>query len=304
MGRQASRRSLPSDEHHGARPPKDGHVHEQADISSDGDEEPQPLGHEAPEIVEDATRIGERRLERPAIGDAITAFIGGMSICFGVIAMAWAGASLGGTASPSPAHLVGSLAYPIGFVILLVGKSELFTENFLLPVTGVLEGHGQFGQLLGLWGRSLALNLLGAFVFAALISRPGVLPDAVAIEIQTLGEHVLDDTFGAAFVKAIFAGWLMTILTWLLLAAEGVGPRLFIIWVIGTLIVLGEFAHIIISGGEVFMSLFLEGDVAIDRWLTGTFFPILFGNVLGGTIFVTLLHYVQARFSGNPVVDD
>jgi formate/nitrite transporter FocA (FNT family) len=140
------------------------------------DEEPKPLGQETPEIVEDASRIGEKRLERSSLGDIVTSFIGGLSICFGVIAMAWVAASLGGAESPSTAQLLGSLAYPVGFVILLVGKAELFTENFLLPVTGVIERRGSLRQLLSLWGRSLVFNLLGTFVFAALISRPGVLP--------------------------------------------------------------------------------------------------------------------------------
>jgi formate/nitrite transporter FocA (FNT family) len=99
-------------------------------------------------------------------------------------------------------------------------------------------------------------------------------------------------------MKALFAGWLMTILTWLLLAAEGMGPRLVIIWLIGTLIVLGEFTHVIISGAEIFMAFFLGGDVAPTSWLTGSFGPILLGNVLGGVVFVTLLQYIQAQYEG------
>ncbi len=269
--------------------PKDGHR------PAESDDEPKPLGQEAPEIVEDASRIGERRLDRSPLGDIVTAFIGGMSICFGVIAMAWVGAALGGADGPSVAHLAGALAYPIGFVILLVGKSELFTENFLLPVTGVINGHGSARQLASLWGRSLVFNLLGALVFAFLISRPGVLPDGPSAELATLAGHVVDYPFWTAFVKAVFAGWLMTILTWLLLAADGMGPRLFIIWLIGTLIVLGEFTHVIISGAEVFMASLLGAPVSIGDWVGGSFLPILIGNVLGGVVFVTLLHYVQAQ---------
>ncbi len=263
------------------------------------DEEPKPLGQESPEILEDASHIGEKRLERSPIGDSVTAFIGGMSICFGVIATAWAAASLGDAAAPSPAHLVGALAYPVGFVILLIGKSELFTENFLLPVTGVIEGDGHIGQLLGLWGRSLVFNLAGTFVFALLISRPGVVPEPVADNLRSLGEHVVGYDFWTAFVKAIFAGWLMTMLTWLLLAAHGIGPRLFIIWVIGTLIILGEFAHLIISGAEVFMALLLGGDVEFWPWMVGSFPPILLGNVLGGVVFVTLLQWVQVQYESD-----
>ncbi len=94
------------------------------------DAEPKPLGQEAPEVVDDAAKIGAWRLHWGLGGTAITAFIGGMSIGFGVVAMAWAGGSVSGPlATPSTAHLVGALAFPIGFLILLIGKSELFTHN-------------------------------------------------------------------------------------------------------------------------------------------------------------------------------
>ncbi len=268
------------------------HGHRVAEI----DEEPKPLGQESPEIVEDASRIGARRLERSLVGDAVTSLIGGMSICFGVIAMAWAGASLGDEASPSVGHLVAALAYPVGFVILLVGKSELFTENFLLPVTGVIERRGSVRQLLSLWSVSLVFNLIGALVFAFLISRPGVLPDAPAQRLIELADRVVAYPFWTAFVKALFAGWLMTILTWLLLAAEGMGPRLLIMWLIGTLVILGEFTHVIISGAEVFMAILLGAPITVGDWLGQAFVPVLVGNVVGGVVFVTLLQYVQAQY--------
>ncbi len=281
-----------------ARPPA-GRADSRADghFPAEMDEEPKPLGQEAPQIVEDAAAIGGKRLDRSLAGDVMTSVIGGMSISFGVVAMAWASASFGGAEGPSVAHLAGALAYPIGFVILLVGKSELFTENFLLPVTGVLERRGSLRQLGALWGVSLTCNLLGALAFAFLISRPGVLDPGPAADLIGAAQNVVDYPFWTAFIKALFAGWLMTILTWLLLAAEGLGPRLFLIWLIGTLIILGELTHVIISGAEVFMAAFLGADLSPGDWLGGTFLPILLGNVLGGVFFVTLLQYVQAQYA-------
>ena len=262
------------------------------------DDEPKPLGQEAPEIVDDAAAIGTKRLERSLVGDVVTAVIGGMSVSFGVVAMAWTSASLGGADGPSVAQLAGSLAYPIGFVILLIGKSELFTENFLLPVTGVIDRQGTLRQLGALWSVTLIGNLLGALIFAFLISRPGVLDPGPAAAMVAMTDHIIEYSFWTAFIKAIFAGWLMTILTWLLLAAEGIGARLFIIWVVGTLIILGEFAHIIISGAEVFMGSMLGSEAGFGTWLGGSFWPILLGNIVGGVVFVTLLQYVQAQYTG------
>jgi formate/nitrite transporter FocA (FNT family) len=259
-----------------------------------------PLGQEAPEIVDEGALIGAKRLHRPVVGDAMTAFIGGMSVSFGAVAMAWAAASLGNQPPPSPAHLVGSLAFPIGFIILLVGKTELFTENFFLPVTAVLERRGTLRQLAQLWGVSLLFNLLGGLVFALLISRPGVLDHGPAQHMTELAMAKIEYPFWTALVKALFAGWLMTLLTWLLVAVEGIGPRLLIIWAMATLIVLGGFNHVVISASEIFMAMFLGAPITPSAWLLRNFLPALAGNVLGGVVFVTLLFNVQARFHEQP----
>ncbi len=254
------------------------------------DDEPKPLGQEAPQIIEDAAQIGAKRLHRSLAGTAITAFIGGMSVSFGAVAMVWMGASIGGGApAPSTSHAAGALAFP-------VGKSELFTENFFLPVTGVLERRGSLRQLGQLWAVALAANLAGALLFALLISWPGVLDAGPAREMMELAEHKIDYPFWTAFVKAIFAGWLMTMLTWLLVAADSLGPRLLVIWLIGTLIVLGQFNHVVISAAEFFMAILLGAPIGIGAWFTANLVPALFGNVVGGVVFVTLLHYVQAQY--------
>lgn len=269
-------------------------------VDEDGspiEDEPKPLGNEAPEIVEDASRIGARRLERPLLGDAITSFIGGLSVCFGAVAMIAAAASVGGSLGESSlALLIGALTFPVGFVILLVGKSELFTENFLLPVTGVLENRGTVRQLTALWAVTLTGNLLGAFVFALLVSRGDVLGPGPVVELRALAEHKIDYDFLTAFLKAVFAGWLMTVLTWLLIAGEGMGARLFMIWMIGTLIVLGQFNHVIISGAEIFMAILVGASITPGEWFSRNFIPALLGNMAGGLFFETMLQYVQSRY--------
>lgn len=259
--------------------------------------EPSPLGQEAPKIVDDASKIGAKRLRRPLMGDAITAFTGGMSVSFGAIAMVMAAAAMGGGIdSPSTALLVGALVFPVGFLILLVGKTELFTENFLLPVAAVLKGRGDLRQLGLLWGATLSFNLLGALVFAVLISRNHVLSPAPAEEMIALATHSINYGLWTAFIKALFAGWLMTTLTWLLVAAVGFGPRIAVIWAIGTLIVLGQFNHVIISAAEIFIAMFLGAEITIGEWVTRNFLPALIGNIFGGLVFETMLQYVQSRY--------
>ncbi len=264
---------------------------EEEEIAAD-EETLKPLGAEAPEIASPGARIGERRLVRPFVGDAVTSFIGGMSVSFGAVAMAWAAALVGGGAG----EVVGALLFPVGFLILLLGKSELFTENFFLPVMAVLERRGTLRQLVAHWSVTLASNLLGCFVFALLISRPGVLDSGPAGYLAELATRKVETPLATSFVQAIFAGWLMTLLTWLLLAARGIGPRLAVIWAMGALIVLGRFNHVVISAAELFMAMLLGAPVGVMDWAADSFLPALLGNVVGGTVFVTLLFYIQARY--------
>src|SRR5699024_7915585 len=122
------------------------------------------------------SKLGEKRLVRPPMGHAITSFAGGMSVSFGAIAMAAAAASVGGSlGDPSVGHLLGALLFPIGFVILLIGETELLRGSCLIAVVAGLMNRGSLAQLGKLWGLALAVNLVGALVFGFLISRQGVL---------------------------------------------------------------------------------------------------------------------------------
>lgn len=260
-----------------------------------------PLGDEPAEMVGKASDVGSVRLHRPLLAEAVTAFIGGMSISFGGIAMALAG-GIGHELGGEPLRrLLGALAFPVGFVILLVGKGELFTENFLLPVVGVLEKRAPARSLLRVWGVSLLFNLLGAALFAALIASPGVLHPSAAEDLVIVAGHKMSMGFGEALVRGLFAGWLMTVLTWLLLGTGTPGARLAIMWMIASLIVLGEFNHAVISSAEIFMAWTLGLTPDPARFLAGELIPATLGNLVGGVLFVTVLHYLQAHgVSGGP----
>ena len=253
------------------------------------------LGAESPEVIATAAVVGERRLRRLNVAHALTALIGGLAVSFGAVSMAWTAGPLTATLGQERAVLVGALAFPIGFVILLVGSGELFTENFFVPVMGVMEGRGTIRDLLMLWGYTLFFNFVGAAIFAWLVTRHGVLSDSAGTFMQRYALDKLAYPFWTALVKAIFAGWLMTILTWLVLASAHAVQRLVIIWMIGFLIVAGHFNHVVISAAEIFIAMGLGAPITPGDWLLRNFVPALIGNLIGGVIFVSLLGYVQAH---------
>ncbi len=259
------------------------------------DERENALGAESPEVIETAAQVGARRLRRLNPAHAITALLGAFGVSFGAIAMSWTAGPWMASLGFERAQWLAAFVFPIGFVIVLVGKGELFTENFLFPITGVIRGRGTLRDLLELWGYVLFFNMVGSVIAAFLMSRTGVLSGPSADFLKQVAVDKVNYPFWDAFMKAIFAGWLMTIMTWLILAATGLGPRLVIIWMTGFLIVAAHFNHVVISAPEIFTAMMLGAPISIGDWFTGNFVPALLGNLIGGVVFVTILGFAQAR---------
>ncbi len=253
------------------------------------------LGAESPEVIETAAAVGERRLHRLNPAHAITALLGAFGVSFGAIAMSWTGGPWMQSLGFDRAQLIGALAFPIGFVIVMIGKGELFTENFFFPVTGVIRGRGSLRDLLELWGYVLFFNMVGSVISSYLMSRTGVLNSSSSAFLIHVANDKIGYTFWEAFMKAIFAGWLMTIMTWLILAATGMGPRLVVIWMTGYLIVAGHFNHVVISAPEIFTAMWLGAHITVGDWFIRNFVPALLGNLIGGVVFVTILGFAQAH---------
>jgi formate/nitrite transporter FocA (FNT family) len=106
------------------------------------------------------TTVGEgaERLHRPLRITLITGFFGGLEVGLGIMALL---AVLDETGS----HLLAGLAFSIGFIALLLAHSELFTENFLVPIAALVAREGSFGQLVKLWAGTLLANLVGGWIF-------------------------------------------------------------------------------------------------------------------------------------------
>ena len=181
------------------RPTSDGATSataRRADERADADERDEPddaeenaeQPEEAPEPHEMFARTrdeGERRLSRTRLELATTSLVAGFDIVFGVIAIATVTAADDAAASgPSAAHLVGSLFFGIAFIFIVVGRSELFTENFLVPITALRRGKLTTLKLAELWTISPVMNILGGTALILIVSTKGVLPEGTAAGAQ------------------------------------------------------------------------------------------------------------------------
>src|SRR4051794_31315478 len=127
-------------------------------------------GRAPDEIWEQSMDEGERRLARSNVALGATGFAGGADVFFGVLALAVTAGALQSSLPEPTAHVVASLTFGIGFAFITIGRAELFTENFLIPVGAVAAGRARLSDLLRMWGITLILNLLGLLLFAALFA--------------------------------------------------------------------------------------------------------------------------------------
>jgi formate/nitrite transporter FocA (FNT family) len=249
-----------------------------------------------PEKIYEATREeGRRRLSRPLVELAATALVGGFDVAFGVAAYALAAAAIGGERG----RVAGAIAFGIGFVFIVVGKSELFTENFLIPIAGLNpRDRGSWLKLAELWAVALVLNILGGLLIAIVITSHGVLRHGGAQPLIDLARHVAHYGAGTAFLSAIIAGALMTLMTWFVEgAAQSMGVRIVMSWIVGALIVLGAFNHAIVSTIELIYGMRYSGGVTFGQLFTNLGLSVG-GNMVGGLLLVTFVRAVQAAEVG------
>lgn len=190
--------------------------------------------------------------------------------------------------------LVDNLGYSVGFLIVILARQQLFTENTLTAVLPVIA-RWDFGWLLALlrlWGIVLAANLVGCFLFALFLTSANVLSPDVSAQVTAIGLHLMQKSPVEMFTGAIVAGWLIASLVWMLPSSEG--NEFPLILLITYLIALGDFAHVIAGSAEVFY-LFLQGTIGIAPLLTTFFLPTLIGNIVGGTFLFGLVSYAQVR---------
>ena len=187
--------------------------------------------------------------------------------------------------------LVSKLGYSVGFLIIVLGRHQLFTENTLTVILPLLQrpNASTFGRVLRLWGVVLAANMVGAFIFAFVISHTELFEPNAREAFGEIGREALRSWWALTLLKGVFAGWLIAMMVWMLPAAET--ARFFVIVLMTYLVALGGFEHIIAGAVEVFYAV-LSGAATWGEFF-GWMLPTLAGNILGGTTLVAALGHAQ-----------
>jgi formate/nitrite transporter FocA (FNT family) len=240
-------------------------------------------------VYETIRREGEEELRRPAAALAWSALAAGLSMGFSFIAEGLLQAHL-----PDAAWrpLISRLGYCVGFLIVILGRQQLFTENTLTVILPLLLRKDLITLLrVGrLWGVVLAANFVGTLLFALALGNVAIFPAPVHQAFSAIGMAHLGASFGIIFMRAIFAGWLIALMVWLLPGAES--ARVSIIIILTYLVGLGGLNHII-AGSTTMLYLVVTHSISWGSYFGGFFFPTILGNIVGGVSLVAALGHAQ-----------
>lgn len=237
----------------------------------------------AKKILQQEIEVGEEQLTRPARKLFLAAISAGLDIGFGPLmlatVLAMAPQETVGT------RLIGALAYSVGFIIVILGRSELFTEHTVLAVLPLFSGKTTVAKVARLWGVVYAGNMVGAALFATFGARVGLgLGLFARSDLATLSSHLTDFGPWVILGSAVAAGWMMGLVSWLVTAArDTIGQIVIILLVTGSIYLL-HLHHSIAGSVEVLMAVFVA-DVPPFEFVRFLALATL-GNAIGGIVFV------------------
>ncbi|QLD86368.1 formate/nitrite transporter family protein [Natronomonas halophila] len=206
----------------------------------------------------------------------------------------------------SDSKVIGAMLYPLGFIYIIIGGYQLYTENTLPPVALTIERLASLPTLLRHWTIVLAGNFIGGAAGAVVLTYGGVFEPAAAEEALYIARKgAFETAWWSLFFKALFAGLIVAGVVWVSFASRDTISRMVVVYLAFLGIPLGNLFHVVVSFTEALYLMF-HGELAFVPGMTGFVLPVLLGNTIGGIVLVTVVNYFQtseqrlesARFEG------
>jgi formate/nitrite transporter FocA (FNT family) len=243
----------------------------------------------ANEIFEQVESNAHDEVRRTPHALAFSGLAGGITMGLTGLAVATAQAAL----PPSSKEFIPYLFYPLGFIAVIIGRAQLFTENTLYPVALILSERKHFVDTLKLWVIVFISNVIGASAFAALAVKTSSLRPDIAENLRVLGLQALQGSHAHFFWSGVIGGWMIALVAWMVSASTGTIGQIAVIWLLTFVVGLGHFSHCIATSGEILAAVFSgqESLRAYMNWLLCA----TSGNIVGGIFIVTLLNFGQVK---------
>ena len=248
------------------------------------------------EIMVEQIEGGLKEYRRSNIGLFISSISAGLEVGFSILVIGIIYTLFKTEVSPGKLYLMMALVYPIGYIFVIIGRSELFTEHTVLATIPVLNGKASFKSLLNLWVIIYAGNIIGGYLFGVIILQFNAGTHLISLDFfHFVSQKMVAYSAGNILVSSIMAGWLMGTLSWLLSAAQDTLSRVAMIFFITFIISIAGLHHCIVGSIEIFMAYFANAnDVSGFEFLKFQGLSTL-GNIIGGVGLVALVKYAHSK---------
>ena len=242
-------------------------------------------------IHEHIRQDGEKEMERDAMALLWSAIAAGLSMGASLLAKGIFHVQLEGVPG---GFLLENLGYTFGFIIVLMARQQLFTENTVPAVLPVMQNPplGNFGLLMRLWSVVLLGNIIGTGVAAWAFEHMPIFDEETRDAFVKIGMDVMKNTPVEMFSNAIISGWLIATMVWMFPAAGA--AKIVVIILMTWLIALGDTTHIVVGSVEILYLVF-NGTLHWSDFFWPFALPTLAGNICGGTFIFALMSHAQIR---------
>ncbi|HKK77740.1 MAG TPA: formate/nitrite transporter family protein [Saprospiraceae bacterium] len=243
------------------------------------------------QIYQQQLNEGLREYQRSPRGLFFSALLAGLELGFSLYFMGVVHELLKDQLNVGSLQIATSIAYPLGFIFVILGKSELFTEHTTLSVLPMLNGQKKPRDLARIWGTIYFGNWVGGLLMAILLVAICTSKGIITVEtFQEIGFHFVDYSNPVIFGSAVLAGWLMGLVSWLVTSAQDTISRIVIIFLVTTVIGLGHLHHCVVGSIELIAGIISSEELGINDYVRVQLFATL-GNIVGGVGFVALIKY-------------
>lgn len=246
--------------------------------------------YSATEIHDHIVEEAKDEMERPASDLAWSALASGMCIAFSFLAVGFLHPFFPG----EQRRIAAALGYPLGFLFVVLGRHQLFTENTLEPVLPALEKRDgeTLGKLLRIWGIVLPMNLVGTLIIGVLLARTELVDATMRDSLTKVATEATSGGFAFVLYKGIWAGWLVALMAWLIASTHDTMAQLALVALTTAPIAAFGFKHSIAGAAEAFY-LASGGHAAWGTMLLQFELPAILGNIIGGVVLVALVNHGQ-----------
>jgi len=266
-------------------------------------EEPTKLAEHTPEqpkepyeIMVEQVEAGLKEHNRSNIGLFLSSLSAGLEVGFSILIIGIIYTLFKTEVSTSKLHLMMALVYPIGYIFVIIGRSELFTEHTVLATIPVLNGRASFKSLLNLWVIIYLGNLFGGYLFGTIVLQFNSGTHLISLDFfHYVSQKMIAYSSSNILVSSIMAGWLMGTLSWLLSSVQDTLSRVAMIFFITFIISIAGLHHCIVGSIEIFMAYFgSANDISGLEFIRFQSLATL-GNIIGGVVLVALVKYGHSR---------